>query len=251
MTMGNEQLQRLMTLLSKLDASDSGDPNALADLNRRVNAFEMLDFGGQEHTDAKTLESMGWIRSRHFGTNLSNSWYGEGIYALDLTEDGKAALEEWRVSTRENERSNESRRNQRQQSRPQIMLVHGSKDGQVPAIVDQIRLWCFDNGMDAYKAADRPNVGRFVLDKVNIAMEEADYYIVVLTADEELKDGTFRPRPNPMIEMGRLLATNPSQVCVLKERKVEMPSDYAGLVTEPLDDWKSVLMRELRNAGLM
>ena len=139
----------------------------------------------------------------------------------------------------------------RQQSRAQVMLVHGSKDGQVPAIVDKIRLWCFDNGMDAYKAADRPNAGRFVLDKVNAAIDEADYYIVILTADEELKDGTFRPRPNPMIEMGRLLGINQSRVCVLKEQRVDMPSDYAGLVTEPLDKWESVLQRELRDAGLL
>ena len=66
-----------------------------------------------------------------------------------------------------------------------------------------------------------------------------------------LVTGEFRPRPNTMIEMGRVLAQNPSLVCVLKEDKVEMPSDYSGLITELLDNWQSVLQRELREAGLL
>ena len=118
-------------------------------------------------------------------------------------------------------------------------------------VVDEIRLWCFEQGLEAYKTADLPNSGRFVNDKVNNTIDEADYYIVVLTADEELTTGELRPRPNAMIEMGRLLDRNPAMVCVLKEDKVEMPSDYSSLVTEPLDNWRSVLQRELREAALL
>ena len=87
--------------------------------------------------------------------------------------------------------------------------------------------------------------------KVDDVISESDYYIVVLTADEKLADGTFRSRPNPMIEMGRVLAGDPRRVCILKERKVDMPSDYAGLITGELEDWQSVLVRELKNAGLI
>ena len=251
MMMGYEQKKRLMALLSKLDARDSGDPSAVDERERRITSFKMPEFGGQEHNDAKTLEFMGWIRSRHFGTDLNNTWFGEGIYALELTEDGKAVLEIWRASNNSNRESVETQSVPRQQSRPQVMLIHGSRDGQVPPMVDKIRLWCFDHGLDARKAADHPNAGRFVYDKVDAVINESDYYIVVLTADEELKTGAFRPRPNAMIEMGRLLAANPGRVCVLKEEKVEMPSDYTGLVTEPLDKWESVLVRELKNAGLL
>jgi predicted nucleotide-binding protein len=240
-----------MTLLSKLEARDGGDPSITEERESRIRTFQMPEFGGQEHNDAKTLELMGWIRSSRFGTNLSNSWSGEGIYALNLTEDGKAALEAWRASNRSNEESMETQSAPSQQSRPKVMLVHGSQNGQVPPIVDTIRLWCFDHGLDAYKAADRPNSGRFVYEKVDDVMNESDYYIVVLTTDEELTTGAFRPRPNTMIEMGRLMATNPALVCVLKEQGVEMPSDYTGLVTEPLENWESVLERELRNASLL
>ena len=251
MIMGDEQIKRLMALLSKLDAQDSGDSSVVDERERRIKSLKMPEFGGQEHNDAKTLQHMGWIRSERFGTDLNNTWFGEGIYALDLTEDGKAALEAWRISNSSNKESSESQSAPRQQFGPRVMLVHGSQGGQVPQIVDKIRLWCFDHGLDARTAADHPNAGRFINEKVDAVIYESDYYIVVLTADEELKTGIFRPRPNTMIEMGRLLADNPSRVCVLKEEKVEMPSDYAGFVTEPLDKWESILVRELKNAGLL
>ena len=245
MPMSKEQERRLMELLGKLAAKEAGeaipDPTGLM--------FRTLDFNGQEHTDAITLTHMGWIRSRRGFSDVTNTWSAEGIYAFDLTEDGKAALDAWNSSTCDE--ADSSGNDQIRRSRPMIMVVHGSKEGRVPQIVEDIRLWCFEHGVDAYKAADLPNSGRFVNDKVNSTISEADYYIVVLTADEELTTGVFRPRPNAMIEMGRVLDREPRLVCVLKENKVEMPSDYSGLVTEPLDNWRSVLQRELEEVGLL
>ncbi len=247
MTMGAEQKQRLMELLNKLAERDSGTP--IPDVMTRMRSG-MPDFNGQEHNDAKTLVFMGWIRSRHFG-DVMNSWSAEGIYAFDLTDDGKAALADWNSSSEVGAEPAESSSHPQQRSRPQVMVIHGSSGGRVPQIVDNIRLWCFDHGLDAYKAADLPNSGRFVNAKVNDSIDNADYYIVVLTADEELKTGALRPRPNAMIEMGRVLERNPSLVCVLKEEGVEMPSDYTGLITEPLENWESVVLRELKGSGLL
>ena len=249
-----QQRQRLMTLLSKLAALESNDPGALEERDSRISPSKMLempDFGSQEHRDTQTLLTRGWVRSRRFVTDLSNRWSREGIYAYHLTEDGKAALEDWRASNSSSKESVEPPSAQRQQSRPRVMVIHGSQDGRVPQIVDKIRLWCYEQGLDALKAADHPNSGRFINEKVDDVIKESDYYIVVLTADEELKNGTFRPRPNALIEMGIVLKTNRRRVCVLKEPKVEMPSDYAGFVTGLLDQWESVLARELKNADLL
>ena len=245
MSMGKEQEDRLMALLGKLAARETGE--IVPDPTESM--FRMPALGGQEHTDAITLTHMGWIRPRQGFMDVTNTWSGEGIYAFSLTKDGRAALDAWNPSVGDVSNLSGDRRERR--TRPMIMVVHGSKDGYVPTVVDEIRLWCFEQGLEAYKAADLPNSGRFVNDKVNRTMDEADYYIVVLTADEELTTGEFRPRPNAMIEMGRLLDRNPAVVCVLKEEKVEMPSDYSSLVTEPLDNWRSVLQRELREAALL
>ena len=247
MSMGKEQQQRLMELLGKLAARDAGGPTpSMAEL---LSGARALDFNGQEHNDAKTLAYMGWIRSRRGFMDVANSWSGEGIYAFDLTEDGRAVLEAWNSSVETGADPGDS--GPQRQAQPLIMMIHGSQNGNVPPIVDTIRLWCHDRGLPAYKAADLPNSGRFVNSKVSDVIDEADYYIVVLTADEELTRGVFHPRLNTVIEMGRVLDRDPKRVCVLKEDGVEMPSDYSGLLTEPLNNWQSVLQRELRQAGLL
>ena len=161
--MGHDQLERLMILLRKLEARDSGDPAAIEERNHRVTSFDMPDFNGQEHNDAKTLVSMGWIiNPQPFGTNIANSWSSEGIYAFNLTEDGKAALETWRQSSAGIQETVATQTNARQDTRPQVMVIHGSRNGKIPPIVDEIRLWCYDQGLDARKAIDHPDSGRFI-----------------------------------------------------------------------------------------
>ena len=246
MLMGKEQEQRLMGLLGKLAARDAGEPTP----NITELMSKRLDFNGQEHDDARTLTHMGWIRSRRGFSDVANSWSQEGIYAFDLTGDGRAVLETWNSSRSDETESSSDNQGQRSGART-IMMIHGSSDGLVPQVVEDIRLWCFDHGVHAYKAADFPNAGRPVSDKVNSVINEADYYIVVLTPDEELTTGEFRSRPNTMIEMGRVLNTDPKSVCVLKDDKVEMPSDYSNYIVEPLNDWRSVLQKELGAAGLL
>ena len=246
MSMGKEQERRLMELLGKLAAREAG-AQPIADLTGLMDG--VLGFGGQEHTDAITLNHMGWIRHRMPYQDVTNSWSSEGIYAFDLTEDGRAAWELWNSSTEVGANSKGISPQQRDHSL--VMVIHGSQDGNVPQVVDAIRLWCFEQGLAAYKAIDIPNSGRFVNDKVGSAIDEADYYVVVLTADEELANGVFRARPNTMMEMARVLDRKSELVCVLKENKVDMPSDYRGLITEPLDDWRLVLQRELKKVGLL
>ena len=248
MTMGKEQTDRLMGLLEKLAAREAGEP--IPDMGRL--AIRVPDFNGQEHNDAKTLVHLGWIRSRHSFNDVMSSWSGEGIYAFDLTDDGRAALAEWRASQDTGGESTEtSDVPVRQTSRPFVMMIHGSQDGQVPPIVDQIRLWCFESGLEAYKAADIPNAGRFLNQKMDDVTGRADYYVVVLTPDDELASGDFQPRPNALMELARVLERSPRKVCALKDDAATMPSDYRNLVTEPLADWESVLPRELRAAGLL
>ena len=206
MVMGEEQTRRLMELLGKLVARDAGTPQP--DMETKL--FSMPEFNGQEHNDAKTLYSLGWIRSLRFGGDVMNSWSGEGIYAFDLTEDGKAAIANWELGQVANADAASVGEEFVQRSRPLVMMVHGSKDGQVPPIIEEIRLWCFERGLDAFKAADLPNAGQFVNVKVSNTIDSADYYVVVLTADEELASGKFHARQNTMMEMGRVLDRNPS-----------------------------------------
>ena len=150
MVMSEEQTRRLMELLGKLVARDAGAHPP----DTETKLFSMPEFNGQEHNDAKTLYSLGWIRSLRFGGDVMNSWSGEGIYAFDLTEDGKAAIANWELGQVANADAAGVGEEFVQRSRPLVMMVHGSKDGQVPPIIEEIRLWCFERGLDAFKAAD-------------------------------------------------------------------------------------------------
>lgn len=161
MSMGKEQEQRLMDLLKLLFAIDAGTftPHSQDLMSRRS------DFGGQEHNDAKTLVYMGWIRLRHnYHVDIMNSWFGEGIYAFELTDDGRAALAKWEASqsmTIET-KGPDSNSSQRTTTRPRVMIIHGSRDGEIPRDIDKIQLWCYRNGMEPYIAANVPNEGRFL-----------------------------------------------------------------------------------------
>ncbi|MCY1309178.1 putative nucleotide-binding protein containing TIR-like domain protein [compost metagenome] len=80
---------------------------------------------------------------------------------------------------------------------------------------------------------------------------------MLLTPDDEgcVKGGTIEPRArqNVLLELGYFIGRlGRSKVCALKKGKLEIPSDFAGVVWEKMDDsggWKQALGRELDAAG--
>ncbi len=60
-------------------------------------SFELAGMNGPEHRDIVTLFNNGLIRSRHsLLDNPANQWSSAGIYAYDITDDGKDYLNEHR-----------------------------------------------------------------------------------------------------------------------------------------------------------
>lgn len=70
-----------------------------------------------------------------------------------------------------------------------------------------------------------------------------------------VKGGTHEPRArqNVLLELGFFIGhLGRDKVCALKKGAVEIPSDFAGVVWESMDDnngWKQSLCRELEAAG--
>ena len=107
---------------------------------------------------------------------------------------------------------------------------------------------------------EQPNAGRTIIEKFQ---DHADvgFSVVLLTADDKgcannattngLKD---RARQNVIFELGFFIGKlGRSKVCALYENKVEIPSDYTGVLFIPLDSaghWKLQLCRELKAAGI-
>jgi hypothetical protein len=135
-----------------------------------------------------------------------------------------------------------------------IFIVHG-QDG--PAKVEVARL-IERAGLNAVILHEQPNQGRTVAEKLEDHGGAAGFAVVILTPDDvggPDKDHLQpRARQNVVGELfwfaGKL---GRSRVCALMKGKVEIPSDFAGVVYTGMDDrgaWKGELLKELEAGRL-
>ena len=84
------------------------------------------------------------------------------------------------------------------------------------------------------------------------------FAVVLLTPDDLGRDKNAsdlepRARQNVLLELGYFMARlGRDRICALKKGTLEIPSDFAGVVWETMDDtggWKQKLARELQAAG--
>lgn len=134
-----------------------------------------------------------------------------------------------------------------------LFIVHGH-DGEaretVARFVEKI-------GLVAIILHEQANKGRTVIEKVE-ANSDVGFAIVLLTPDDvgrsvasdELEP---RARQNVLLELGYFIGQlGREKVCALKKGTLEIPSDFAGVVWENMDDaggWKHALARELEASG--
>ncbi len=83
-------------------------------------------------------------------------------------------------------------------------------------------------------------------------MNQADYYVAVLTVDETTTNGEQRARPNAYAEAVTAHHINPERLAILREDQVEIPTNLQGLGYIPLEgQWSMQLLQEFRAAGLV
>ncbi|WDG50453.1 nucleotide-binding protein [Pseudomonas chlororaphis] len=132
-----------------------------------------------------------------------------------------------------------------------VFIVHGHDEGareMVARFLERL-------GFQSIILHEQANQGRTVMEKVE-THGEVGFAVVLLTPDDEgcAKGGTPEPRArqNVLLELGYFLGRlGRDKVCALKRGAVEIPSDFAGVVWEPMDGngWKQALGRELEAAG--
>ena len=133
-----------------------------------------------------------------------------------------------------------------------IFIVHGHDEAArqtVARFIERI-------GFEAIILSEQANQGRTVIEKIE-ANGDVGFAVVLLTADDVGGKGadSLRPRArqNVLLELGYFIAMlGRERVCTLAKGDLEIPTDFAGVVWEPLDDggaWKTVLARELKAAG--
>ncbi|MGS0979311.1 TIR domain-containing protein [Burkholderia glumae] len=104
---------------------------------------------------------------------------------------------------------------------------------------------------------ERANQGRTVIEKIE-AQSDVKFAVVLLTPDDvgrSVKEEELKPRArqNVLLELGYFIGKlGRDKVCALKRGAVDIPSDFAGVVWENMDDgggWRLALARELKAAG--
>lgn len=132
-----------------------------------------------------------------------------------------------------------------------IFIVHGHDEGARETVARFLERL----GFEPIILHEQANRGRTVMEKVE-ANSDIGFAVVLLTPDDEgcVKGGTPTPRvrQNVLLELGYFLGLlGREKVCALKKGHVEIPSDFAGVVWEPMDGngWQLALARELKAAG--
>ncbi|MFA6014447.1 MAG: nucleotide-binding protein [Gallionellaceae bacterium] len=134
-----------------------------------------------------------------------------------------------------------------------VFIVHGH-DGEAR---ESVARYLTNIGFVPIILHEQANRGRTVIEKVE-ANSDVGFAVVLLTPDDEgrAKDGSQlepRVRQNVLLELGYFIGRlGREHVCALKRGIVEIPSDFAGVVWETMDQgngWKQSLGRELEAAG--
>ncbi|MDR0946348.1 MAG: nucleotide-binding protein [Ruminococcus sp.] len=133
-----------------------------------------------------------------------------------------------------------------------IFIVHGHDDTMKFAVKDVIT----SLKLTPIILHEQPNKGRTIIEKFEQLSEDVGFAIVLLSADDEMKDGKFRARQNVILELGYFVAKlGRDRVVALYDtsKEVDIPSDISGVLYEPYDNpngaWKNEIVQELKAAG--
>jgi predicted nucleotide-binding protein len=145
--------------------------------------------------------------------------------------------------------------------RPRVFIVHGHHERALDDVQALVR------ALDANPIVlrDQPIHGQTIIESFETHAARASYAIVLLTGDDSGRRGLRqvgskavklhdpllpRARQNVVFEFGYFVGKlGRSRVCVLKQPKVEIPSDISGVrYVEYAPGWENMVARELRVA---
>ena len=136
-----------------------------------------------------------------------------------------------------------------------VFVIHGRDDGSK----DMVARFLENLALETVILQEQPNQGRTIIEKFE-QYTDVGFAVVLCTPDDvgalATEQDSLKPRPrqNVVLEWGFFLGRiGRERVCALVKGKVEIPSDYAGVVFIDLDEsggWKIHLARELSKAGL-
>ena len=136
-----------------------------------------------------------------------------------------------------------------------VFVVHGRNDSRKAAVSALLS----SLGLQPVVLHEQPNMGRHLLTKFIDEAELATFAVIVMSADDigGLNPEGLRPRArqNVILELGYFIShLGQERVCALIDPGLETPSDFDGIAyvaMDPQGTWQTLLIRELRAAGLL
>jgi predicted nucleotide-binding protein len=106
---------------------------------------------------------------------------------------------------------------------------------------------------------EQPDGGKNMMEKIGES-PDIHFAIILLTPDDiaaprtKPKERQTRVSQDVIFEYGYLLSQlGPGRVCALHKEGVEIPSDYPGVVTIPMDSrggWRLLVAKEIKQANI-
>ena len=141
---------------------------------------------------------------------------------------------------------------QTQASTNQVFIIHG-RDAGTRALIARF----LDSlGLEPVILQGQPDRGRTIIEKFE-DYAQVDFAIALFTPDDfgglEGDDPKSRARQNVVFEFGYFIGKyGRERVLALVKGNIEIPSDYSGVLNNPIDDsdgWKIRLVGDLKSAG--
>ena len=257
----SEQIEELHNF--EAEAATTGNPPALAALQARVvDTLERVF--GRDTSAFRRFQGAAHLVVPSQGSSFFSARSPSDYYPAELSKNLERSvrlleaaqdvlhkdLEDARYDTLFN---SEAAAPQKQTLSRRVFVVHGH-DGEAREIVARF-LKTIE--FEPVILHEQPNQGRTVIEKVE-ANSDVGFAVVLLTADDlgrSVKGEQLEPRArqNVLLELGYFIGKlTRAKVCALKRGELEIPSDFAGIVWEKMDDgngWKMALARELKAAG--
>ncbi|MBN6205578.1 MULTISPECIES: TIR domain-containing protein [Burkholderiaceae] len=257
----SEQIEELHNF--EAEAATTGNPPALAALQARVvDTLERVF--GRDTSAFRRFQGAAHLVVPSQGSSFFSARSPSDYYPAELSKNLERSvrlleaaqdvlhkdLEDARYDTLFN---SEAAAPQKQTLSRRVFVVHGH-DGEAREIVARF-LKTIE--FEPVILHEQPNQGRTVIEKVE-ANSDVGFAVVLLTADDlgrSVKGEQLEPRArqNVLLELGYFIGKlTRVKVCALKRGELEIPSDFAGIVWEKMDDgngWKMALARELKAAG--
>lgn len=137
-----------------------------------------------------------------------------------------------------------------------VFIVHGHDEG----LKNAVARFLSRVGLSPIILHELPNRGRTIIEKF-IDHSDVGFAVVLLTADDKggvatasSDDLGFRARQNVVMELGFFLGRlGRDRVAAIYDERVEMPSDYRGVLFLPYDRagmWRHALIKEIKAAGI-